>query len=82
MVKTKGTKTRTKRRNINRNRNRKGKNNYKPTPKSLYVSEEQIYKERNGQVLENSNIVEEVNNNKLKIYGYKNGKRINYTRKL
>lgn len=62
---------------------RKSKNKrYKPTSKSLYVSEEQIYKERNGQVLENSNIVEEVNNNKLKIYGYKNGKRINYTRKL
>ena len=81
MVKTKkGTKTR--KGNKNRNRNIKGKNQTQNKPKSLYVSEEQIYKERNGQVLENSNIVEEVNNNKLKIYGYKNGKRINYTRKL
>ena len=44
--------------------------------------EQKIYREQNGQVLENSNIVEESNNKKMIIKGYKNGKRINYTRKL
>jgi hypothetical protein len=44
--------------------------------------EKKIYREQNGQVLENSNIIEESNNKKIKIKGYKNGKRFNYTRKL
>jgi hypothetical protein len=44
--------------------------------------EKKIYREQNGQVLENSNIIEESNNKKMIIKGYKNGKRINYTRKL
>ena len=44
--------------------------------------EQKIYREQNGQVLENSNIIEESNNKKIKIKGYKNGKRFNYTRKL
>lgn len=45
-------------------------------------SETKIYKEQNGKVLENSNIIKKIKNNKMLIKGYKNGKKINITKKL
>jgi len=45
-------------------------------------SEAKIYKEQNGKVLENSNITKEIKNNKMLIKGYKNGKKINITKKI
>lgn len=57
------------------------KNNKKVFNPFIFL-EKKIYREHNGQVLENSNIIEELDNKKIVIKGYKNGKRINYTRKL
>ena len=45
-------------------------------------SEAKIYKKQNGKVLENSNIIKEIKNNKMLIKGYKNGKKINITKKI
>jgi hypothetical protein len=59
----------------------KNKNNKKVFNPFIFL-EKKIYREHNGQVLENSNIIEELDNKKIVIKGYKNGKRINYTRKL
>ena len=49
---------------------------------NFYIfSEAKIYKKQNGKVLENSNIIKEIKNNKMLIKGYKNGKKINITKK-
>lgn len=50
---------------------------------NFYIfSEAKIYKKQNGKVLENSNIIKEIKNNKMLIKGYKNGKKINITKKI
>jgi hypothetical protein len=51
--------------------------------KNFYIfSEAKIYKKQNGKVFENSNIIKEIKNNKMLIKGYKNGKKINVTKKI
>ena len=65
---------------IRKTKKNKNKKTHKFNP--FIFLEQKIYREQNGQVLENSNIIKESNNKKIKIKGYKNGKRFNYTRKL
>jgi len=62
---------------------KKSKKNMSKNMNDFYIfSEAKIYKEQNGKVIENSNITKEIKNNKMLIKGYKNGKKINITKKI
>ena len=60
-------------------RTKKTKNSHSNSPSHFYMISKKLYK-KNNKVIEN--ITKEVNNNKLSIKGYVNGKRINKTKRI